>query len=80
VEEAAEATGGAIRQTMWSSYYDADLNPVPDQTNAYYEITTIPENSGVEGLGRADVKVFRYDGNEALFFVTVAWQEVADNG
>lgn len=80
VEEAAEATGGAIWQTIWRSYYDADMNPVPDQASAYYEVNTTPENSGVEGLGRADVKVFRYDGDEALFFVTVAWQEVADNG
>lgn len=80
VEEAAEATGGEIRQTMWSSYYDVDLNPVPDQASAYYEVNTFPENSGVEGLGQAGIEVFRYDGNEALFFITVAWQEVTGNG
>ena len=80
VEEAAEATGGEIRQTMWSTYYDADLNPVPDQASAYYEVNALPEDSGVEGLGRAGVEVFRYDGNEALFFITVAWQEVNGNG
>lgn len=76
VEEAAEAAGGEIRQMMWSSYYDENLNPVPDQASAYYEVHTLPENSGVTGLGRANIEVFRYDGNEGLFSITVAWQEV----
>lgn len=80
VEEAAAATGGEIRQMMWSSYYDKDLRPVPDQASAYYEVNTLPENSGVKGLGKATIDVFRFDGNEALFFLTVAWQEVNGNG
>ena len=80
VEEAAAVAGGNIRQMMWSSYYDEDLNPVPDQASAYYEVHTLPENSGVEGLGQAAIEVFRYDGNKGLFFITVAWQEVSGNG
>lgn len=80
VEEAAEAIGGEIQQTMWISYYDTDLKAVPDQVSAYYEVNVLPENSGAEGLGQASVEVFRYDGNEALFFITVAWQEVSGNG
>ena len=80
VEEAADAVGGEIRQMMWSSYYDEDLNPVPDQASAYYEVNTLPENSGVEGLGKATIDVVRFDGNEALFSLTVNWQEVSGNG
>ena len=80
VEEASEAVGGDIRQTLWSSYYGEDLTPVPDQTSAYYEVHTLPENSGVEGLGKATIDVFRHDGNEALFSLTVAWQEVGSHG
>ena len=76
VEEAADATGGEIRQTLWSSYYDAELNPVPDREHAYYEVNTLPVNSGVEGLGQAGIDVLRWDGNEPLFSITVAWQEV----
>ena len=76
VEEAKEATGGEIRQMMWSAYYDEDLNPVPDQTSAYYVVDTLPGNSGVEGLGQANIEVFRQDGNRGLFSITVAWQEV----
>jgi len=80
VEEAADAVGGKIRHMLWSSYYDEDLIPVPDQTSAYYEVHTLPENSGVEGLGKATINVVRFDGNEPLFFLTVAWQEVSGNG
>ena len=61
---------------MWSAYYDEDLNPVPDQTSAYYVVDTLPGNSGVEGLGQAYIEVFRQDGNRGLFSITVAWQEV----
>lgn len=76
VEEAKEATGGEIRQMMWSAYYDEALNPVPDQASAYYVVDTLPGNSGVEGLGQANIEVFRQDGNRGLFSITVAWQEV----
>ena len=76
VEEAAGATGGEIRQTMWSAYYDAELKPVPDRELACYEVHTLPVNSGVEGLSRAVIDVLRRDGNEPLFSITVAWQEV----
>ena len=77
VEEAAEAVGGEIRQTMWTAYYDENLNPVPDQASARYAVNTLPENSGTEGLGQANIEVFRNDGNEGLFAITVAWQEVS---
>jgi len=80
VEKAAEVTGGEIRQMMWSSYYDEDLNSIPDQESAYYEVNTLPENSGVEGLGQATVEVFRCGGNEPLFSIPVAWQEVSGHG
>ena len=76
VEEAKEATGGEIRQMMWSAYYDEDLNLVPDQASACYVVDTLPGNSGVEGLGQAYIEVFRQDGNRGLFSITVAWQEV----
>jgi len=76
VEEAAAAAGGTIRQTMWSIYYDENLQPVAEQADAYYVVDTLPENSGVDGLGRANIEVFRNDGNTGLFSVTVAWQEV----
>ena len=79
VEEAAETTGGEIAQTMWSSYYYEDLTPAPNRDDAYYHVDTLPENSGVEDLGQANVAVFRYDGNEALFSLTVNWQEVSGN-
>ena len=80
VEEAAEAVGGTVRQTMWSSYYYEDLTPAPDAESGYYHVDVLPGNSGVEGLGQAAVEVFRWDGNEGLFALTVAWQEVNGNG
>jgi len=80
VEAAADAVGGENRQMMWSSYYNEDLILVPDQARAYYEVNTLPESSGVEGLGKATVEVFRFGGNEALFSLTVGWQEVSGNG
>ena len=80
VEEAAATAGGELRQTLWSCYYDEELNPVPDQANAYYEVNTLPERSGTEGLGRANIDVFRFDGTEALFSITAAWQEVDGRG
>ena len=80
VEEAAEAVGGTIRQAMWSSYYYEDLTPAPDAESGYYHVGVLPMNSGVEGLGQAAIEVFRWDGNEGLFALTVAWQEVNGNG
>ena len=80
VEEAAEAMGGTIRQTMWSSYYYEDLTPAPDAESGYYHVDVLPMNSGVAGLGQAAIEVFRWDGNEGLFALTVAWQEVNGNG
>ena len=41
---------------------------------------TIKACGGVEGLGQAAIEVFRWDGNEGLFALTVAWQEVNGNG
>ena len=76
VEEAAEAVGGAVLQTAWRSYYDADLKCVPDQISACYEVNAFPQNSDVEGLGQADIDVFRWGDQEPLFRITVAWQEV----
>ena len=80
VEEAAEAVGGTVRQTMWSSYYYEDLTPAPDAESGYYHVDVLPMNSGVAGLGQAAIEVFRWDGNEGLFALTVAWQEVNGNG
>lgn len=80
VEEAAEVMGGEMQQTLWRSYYDEAMNPAADRTSAYYEVNTLPEHSGVDGLEKATVEVFRYNGNEALFSLTVAWQEVNSNG
>ena len=80
VEEAAEAVGGTICQTMWSSYYYEDLTPAPDAESGYYHVDVLPMNSGVAGLGQAAIEVFRWDGNEGLFALTVAWQEVNGNG
>lgn len=80
VEEAAEAVGGTVRQTMWSSYYYEDLTPAPDAESGYYHVDVLPRNSGVEGLGQASIEVFRWDGNEGLFALNVAWQEVNGNG
>ncbi len=76
IEDAAEMMGGDFQQAMWCSYYDEAMNPAADRTSAYYEVNTLPENSGVEGLEKAAIEVFRHDGNEALFSLTVAWQEV----
>ena len=80
LEGAAEVMDGEIQQTLWRSYYDEALNPVAKRTSAYYEVNTLPEHTGVEGLEKATVEVFRYNGNEALFSLTVAWQEVNGNG
>ena len=80
VEEATEVMGGKIRQTLWSTYYDADMKPVPDQVSAYYEVNALPENSDVKGLGRANIEVVRFSEEEALFSLTVAWREVNGNG
>ena len=80
VEEASDTVGGQIRQMLWSTYYDEDLKPVADQSSAYYEVHTLPEHSGVEGLGQATVDVIRFDANEPLFSLTVNWQEVYGNG
>lgn len=80
VEEARAALGGNIRQTLWSTYYNEDLTPAPDAESACYHVDVLPQNSGVEGLGQAHVEVFRHDGNEGLFSLTVAWQEVSGNG
>ena len=76
VEEAAEAVGGTVRQTLWSTYYYEDLTPAPDMESGYYHVDVLPGNIGVEGLGQAGIEVFRWDGNEGLFALTVAWQEV----
>jgi hypothetical protein len=43
-------------------------------------VDVLPMNSGVAGLGQAAIEVFRWDGNEGLFALTVAWQEVNGNG
>ena len=80
IEEAAEAAGGELRQTVWISYYDAELNLVPNQADACYEVNTFPQSSGVEGLDQAGVSVFRHGSSEALFSLTAAWQEVSGNG
>lgn len=80
VEEAAVTAGGQIRQMLWSTYYDEDLNPVPNQADAYYEVHTFPKSSGTAGLGQATVDVIRFDANEPLFSLTVNWQEVCGNG
>lgn len=77
VEEAKEAVGGDIRQMMWSTYYYEDLTPAPDAENGYYHVNVLPGNSGVEGLGQANIEVFRWDGNQGLFALNVAWQEVS---
>ena len=76
VEKAQEILGGEIEQMMWCSYYYEDLSPAPDRESAFYHVDTLPENSGVLGLGQANIEVFRYDGNKGLFSMTVAWQEV----
>ena len=80
VTEAAEAVGGTVRQTLWSTYYYEDLTPAPDAESGYYHVDVLPMNSGVAGLGQAAIEVFRWDGNEGLFALTVAWQEVNGNG
>ena len=80
VQEAADAVGGNIRQMMWSTYYYEDLTPAPDMESGYYHVDVLPGNSGVEGLGQASIEVFRWDGNEGLFALNVAWQEVNGNG
>lgn len=80
VEEAAEVMGGKIRQTLWSTCYDEEGNTVPEGANARYQVDVLPVNSGVEGLGQAHVAVFRSDGAEALFSLTVRWQEVDGDG
>lgn len=80
VENAADAAGGTILRMPWVVYYDKDLNPVQSQTDACYEVHSLPEISGVEGLGKATIEVFRSDGNQSLFSLTVNWQEVTANG
>ena len=80
VETAMERLGGEIEQTMWCSYYDEDLRPTSDRESAVYHVDTLPESSGVPGLGQAHIEVFRYDGNKGLFSLTVAWQEVSGHG
>jgi len=79
IELAAEQLGGDIQQTMWSAYYYEDLSPAPDRESAFYHVDALPQGSDVTGLGRANIDVFRYDGNEPLFSLSVAWQEVSGN-
>ena len=77
VDGAQEILGGETEQMMWCSYYYEDLTPAPDRESSFYEVDVLPGNSGVEGLGQANIEVFRWDGNEGLFALTVAWQEVS---
>ena len=77
VDQAVKTLGGEITQMMWCSFYYEDLSPAPNRENAFYEVDTLPGYSGVDGLGQANVAVYRHDGNEPLFDLTVCWQEVA---
>lgn len=80
LEHAAGTLGGEIVQMNWHSYYNKDLSPALDRENAYYCVDTLPENSGIQGLGQATVSVFKSSENEPLFSLTVAWQEVSSHG
>ena len=80
VEEARDALGGDIRQTLWSAYYNEDLTPAEDADTACYHVDVLPQNSGVEGLGQAHIEVFLRNESEGLFALSVAWQEVNGNG
>jgi len=76
IDRAQEVLGGKTEQMMWCSYYYEDLTPAPNRESCFYEVDTLPGNSGIPGLGQAHIEVFRYDGNTGLFSLTVAWQEV----
>lgn len=78
-EKAAELLGGEVSQGCWSTFYAADLTAVGTREEAAYEVDVLPENSGVAGLGRASVSVFENGGAEAVFRLSVAWQEVDGN-
>ena len=80
VEGASAALGGETAQTLWSTHYYEDLTPAPDRDSAFYHVDVLPLPGGVEGLGKASIDVFQYDGNSPLFSLTTAWQEVDGNG
>ena len=68
--------GGAGDGESWEICYDETWSEtIPEQ--AGYHIRIIPQKTSLPTLGRATVSAFAETEEDALFSVTVSWQEVA---
>lgn len=75
--QAAALLGGGETADGWSVCYDEAWTVTADSASCAYRLKLREENSPVPGLGQAQVRVVRADaGEEPLFALTVAWQEV----
>ena len=66
--------GGSAAQDAWCGWYDAEGQMLDSAEEAAFRVELVPMDSGVAGLGQAEVVVLREE--KPLFALTVAWQEV----
>lgn len=77
--EAARRMGGTLSQGLWCLCYDEQWQ-VSGQEDAAYRLCAQGVPAPVEGLCQARVWLDWEENGETLFEVTVAWQEVAQDG
>lgn len=75
--EAADLLNGSVENGVLVVEYDENWQPAAD---GFYRLTAADAPSGQPGLAAAEVSVREKDASEPLFTITVAWQEVGDNG
>ena len=73
--QAAEHFGGNWDGQAWIISYDASWQQ-SSEADAAYHVLVVPAESGQDLLGAANITVESMDG-DALFQLSVAWQEVA---
>lgn len=73
LKEASEIIGGTVTENRWSVSYDENWQVIPE--NGKYIVTVRPFDSGVALLGEAEISAQTATG-EALYSLTVGWQEV----
>lgn len=73
MKTAAELLGGTVSENLWRISYDENWQVVPGEGK--YSVTVQSQDSGVRLLGKAEVSAATAEG-EALFSLTVGWQEV----
>lgn len=76
LEEAARILQGSKEQEGCMVYYDQTANPVKEGAQWQYRLEIAGMDADKAGLGQARVQVFFHGEEEALFSLTVAWQEV----